>query len=244
MSSYVLKNVKFWYDGYDFSTKVRSISMPCTIPAVDSTQMGVDDEACIPGTPSYKLNVTGFHDNATVLSPDKYVMTDMGTTSKIITVTPNGATLGQAAYSFYTGTSSYTPLDGTVGDMAAYSWSVSGTGKLIRGTLMESAAKTASGSGTARELRGMDEGDVAYIVVHCTALDATSLDVTVVSDTTTGMATPEARSFGLSQFTAVGAQIGTFTAPAGISADDCWQIIYVITGGNTDATITVSLFIP
>jgi hypothetical protein len=128
--------------------------------------------------------------------------------------------------------------------VAGFNLTATGNGRLIRGLVMENAAKTASGSGTAREIRGMDEGDVAYIVVHCTALDATSLDVTVVSDTATGMATPEARSFGLSQFTAVGAQIGTFTAPAGISADDCWQIIYVITGGNTDATIAVSLYIP
>jgi hypothetical protein len=135
-------------------------------------------------------------------------------------------------------------MDGTVGDAAAYSWNATGTGKLVRGLIMENAAKTATGTGTAREIKGLDEGDVAYVIVHCTVLDATSLDIIVASDTTTAMTGATTRDFGLAQFTAIGAQIGSFTAPAGISAHDCWRIGYTLTGGNTDGTITVILLIP
>lgn len=244
MSIYVLKDVNLWLGGYNLTPTVRSVNFPCKCTSIDKTLMGADWKACMPGLNSFELSIKGLHDNETTLDPDVQIMEGFGTDDNVVSIAPDGDALGDVAYSFYAESSQYSPIDGTVGDAAAYSWNASGSGKLIRGLIMENAQKTDTGTGTAREIRGMDEGDIAYVVVHCTELDATSLDIIVASDTDVSFGSATTRSFGLAQFTAIGAQVGSFTAPAGISADDCWRIGYTITGGNTNATVTVILLIP
>ena len=179
-----------------------------------------------------------------MLNPDKYIQAEIGNIDTVATVALNGGDEGEKAWSLKCATSEYTPLDGDYGDVAGFSLTATGADKVFMGTIMQNGQETSSGAGTARELSGMDENDVAYMVIHCTELDATTLDIYVHSDETTGMVSPVARDFGQVQFAAIGAQYLTFTAPAGIFADDCWRVTYVITGGNTTATVTVNLYIP
>lgn len=244
MANIVLKECKLYWEGYDFSGKMHTLSLPVAQTALPANVFGISSNVYLPGMKSFEFSAGGYHDNATVLDPDKYIEAEMSSSDTIVTVCPTDGAEGEPAYSMKANTTSYTPVDGGVGAVAGFDFSAQGTGKIIRGLIMQNGQETISGSGTAREIKGLDEGDVAYVTVHCTELDATSLQVIIRSDVDTGMGTPTTRDFGLVTFTAIGAQWGTYTAGAGISADDCWDVTFVLTGGNTTATFVVNLFIP
>ena len=246
MGNYVLKNAKLYWEGYDLSGRLTTISLPFTQEAKDDTRFSSTSALTfLPGVKGHSLTYSGYHDNATVLNPDKYINAEYGSAGTIVTVSCDGGDEGEKAYSLYCNTAEYTPVDGDYGDVGGFSFNATGTGKAFQGIVMQNGQETVSGSATAREIRGMDEDDVAYMVIHCTELDATTLDIIVTSDTVVTMDdTPSARDFGQTQFTAIGAQYCTFTAPAGISADDCWRISFTLAGGNTTATIVVTLYIP
>lgn len=245
MGNYILANAKLYWEGYDLSGKLNSISLPLTQEAKEDTRFSaVSSRTYIPGIKGHSLAYSGYHDNATLLDPDKYIETEFGSAATIITVSVDGGDEGEKAYSFYANSAEYTPVDGDVGDVTGFSLNATGTGKIFQGIVMQNGQETSNGSGTAREIKGLDENDVAYVAIHCTELDATSLQVIIHSDETIGMASPTARDFGQTTFTEIGAQYHTFTAPDGISADDCWRITYVLTGGNTTATFVVNLYIP
>lgn len=246
MSNYVLKNAKLYWEGYDLSGRLTAINLPLTQEAKDDTRFSsVSARTYLPGAKGHSLTYSGYHDNATLLNPDKYIYAEYGSAATVITVSCDGADEGEKAYSLYANSSEYTPIGGDHGDVTAFNLNATGTGKAFQGIVMQNGQETSTGTGTAREILGMDEGDVAYMGIHCTELDATSLDIIVRSDTVvTFTDTPTLRDFGQTQFTAIGAQYCTFTAPAGISADDCWRIDWTLAGGNTTATIVVNLYIP
>lgn len=245
MANYVLKDATLWWEGYDLSGKLTQMSLPLTQDVKEDTTMGDSNRTFVPGWKGGSLAYSGYHDNATVLDPDKYIFAERGSVDTIVTVSCDGADEGEKAYSLYVNTAEYTPVDGETGDMAGFSLNATATGKDFQGIVMQNGQETITGTGTAREILGMDEDDVAYMVIHCTELDATTLDITVTNDTVVTMDDdPTARDFGQVQFTAIGAQYLTFTAPSGITTYDCWRIGYTLAGGNTTATIVVNLYIP
>lgn len=246
MANYILSNAKLWWEGYDLSGRLKSINFALATQAKEDTTMGATAaRTYVPGMNSHSLQYSGYHSNATVLDPDKYIQSEMSTGNTIITLSHDGGDEGEKAWSMYCNAAEYTSIDGEVGDVTGFSLSATGTGKVFMGTVMQNGQETSSNVGTARELSGMSEDDVAYMAIHCTELDATSLDVSVSSDTVVTMDDdPTARDFGQTQFTAVGSQYLTFTAPSGITTHDCWRIGWVLTGGNTTATFVVNLYIP
>lgn len=247
MANYILRNAKLWWEGYDFSGRLNSIRLLLTQEAKDSTCFSsAQVKSFVAGWKGYSLSYSGYHDNATVMDPDKYIENEYGESDTIITVSHDGGDEGEKAWSMKCTTSEYTPVDGGIGDVCGFSLDASSsTSNLFMGTIMQNGQETSTGSGTARELNGLDDGDVAYMVIHCTELDATTLDIVVHSDTVVTMDdSPSERDFSQVQFTAVGSQYVTYTAASDLSADDCWRISYTLAGGNTTATIVVNLYIP
>ena len=244
MSTYVLKDAKTWYEGYDISGRLHTLSLPLHMDAKQNTTMGSDSHTYLPGMKSFSLTESGYHDNTTLLNPDDYIMTEYGSGETIVSVSPSGAQ-GDAAFFMKCNTSTYTPVAGGVGDVAGFTFTAQGTGDIRRGIIMEMGQETSSATGTGRELNGLDSGDVAYMAIHVYELDATSIDIAVLSDTVTTMDdSATARDFSQVQFTAVGSQYLSYTAASDLSADDCWQVNSTITGGNTTASYAVVLYIP
>ena len=246
MGNYILGDAKLYWEGHDFSGRLTSIALALAQEAKDDTTFSsTPTQTFLPGLKSHSLAYSGYHDNATVLDPDKYIEDEYGSAGTIVTVSHDGGQIGERAWSMYCNTSEYTPVEGDVGDVAGFSFDSTGTGKMFMGIIMENGQETSSATGTGREIYGLDDTDVAYMVIHCTELDATTLDIIVESDTVTTMDdSASERDFSQVQFTAVGAQYLTYTAASDLSADDCWRISSTISGGNTTATYTVSLYIP
>jgi len=248
MANYVLKNAKLWWEGYDLSGRLKSIALAVAQEAKDNTVFASTAmRTFLPGLKSHSLSYSGYHDtvSTTTLRPDKYIQAEYGSAGTVVTVSHDGGDVGEKAWSMYCNTSEYTPVDGEVGDVAAFSLNATGTDKMFMGIIMENGQETSSATGTAREIYGLDDIDVAYMVIHCTELDATSLDIVVSSDTVATMDNSASeRDFSQVQFTAVGSQYLTYTAASDLSADDCWRVDSTITGGNTTATYTVNLYIP
>lgn len=246
MANYILGNAKLWWEGYDLSSRLVSMKLAAAQGVKDNTTFAATKSRLfLPGMKSHSLAYSGYHDNATLLDPDKYLQAEHGLDSTIVTVSHDGGDVGERAWSMKCNTSEYTPVDAEVGDVAGFSLNAAGTDKMFMGIIMESSQDTSSATGTAREINGMDEDAVAYMVIHCTELDATTLDIVVQNDTVTSMDDDiTVRDFSQVQFAAIGAQYLTFTAPAGMTTYDCWRIDSTIAGGNTNATYTVNLYIP
>ena len=244
MANYILKAVKTFWEGYDLSGRMHTHSLTATVTAPEDTHHGVNDRTYLPGLKGHSLTLGGYHDNATILDPDKRIEAELGQADTIITVCAVDGAEEDIGYCFKAATSTYSPIEGGIGDVTGFTASATGNGTLIRGKVMATGEETTSATGTGIELYGMTEGEVAYLCVHCYALDATSLDIVVQSDTTVDFDDdPTARSFSQAQFTAVGAQWLTFTAPADITTHDCWRVNSTLTGGNTTASYMVTLMV-
>lgn len=234
MATQVLKNVKFYVDGYDLSGDHNQHSLSLSRDAVENTTFGNDSRTYLPGLGNSSHTHQGFYEAlATSDGPDDALW---GNYSLIVTLGPQTGASGEVAYSHASIRTDNAVLDGSVGEMATFSFSGQGSGLSVRSTILEDAltANSSSGNGTAYQVGAISASETGYATLHVVAWNATTLDVTIESDNAGGFGTPTTQ--------------GTFTQATGITSeqltvagavtDDWWRAEWTLVG--TSATFIVT----
>lgn len=236
MATYALKDCKLYLDGLDISGYTNNININAEKDAVDNSVFGTGTKLSIPGLDTVKIEGKGFNSYSSD-NIDAELWTDFAVSDKPVSACVTDGTIGSLAYSI-NGLSTAFAQGAAVGDAVPYALSSSPSGaKLIRATVMETGAKTVSASGTVRQLSTASATQKLYALIHCTAFNATSLDVLVKSDDGAGFASPVTR-VTYTQITGVGSQ---WVEVSGAITDDYYRVDWTLVG--TSATFHVLLAI-
>lgn len=228
MAVYYLQDCKLYVAEHDLSGDTSSGSLQHTVAELDATTFGNGSRVRIAGIEDVALSYEGLWDGDTVGSS---VYDEIGGSESAVTLCPTDGTEGEAGFIFKAPHFSYAP-GGQVGELYKFSASASGSTRLVRGTVMAdaSAAVSATGNGTARQLGTVGAGQKVYASLHVIASSGSpTLDVTVESDTSSGMSTPATQL----TFTQATGATSEFLSAAGAITDDWWRVDYTFGGTGT-----------
>jgi len=235
MASFILTNAKVLYNGRDLSGILNQIALSNEVDIQESTTFGATYKTRLAGLFSPSMNLNGYWESASGTdSADSDLFGTFGQGPALISVSPQGASLGDVSYSMQVEQATYNP-GASLGEIFAFSLAVQGTGKLLRGTVMEFGTFTASGNGTSRQLGSVSSSQKIYSALHVTAASGTNptLGVAVESDDASGFVSPVTR-ITHSQFTGVGAELKSADGPI---TDTWWRLVLTIGGISPSFTI-------
>ena len=239
MAKFVLKNTKVLFEDRDMSGELSSVALEYSAETPERTAFGDNSRRRLPGVLDVTATQSGFWDAVSAAdSLDKDLFDRIAAASGIMSFSPDGGTLGDAAFSFKAQTASYVP-GATHGEVLAFSLTVNGDGPLIRGTVMENSVFAVTATGTIRDLSpAAVAADTIYSFVHVTAVSGTTptLDVTVESDELVGFASPTVQ-LTHPQFTAVGADLQSSVGPIVPNVDVHYRMVMTIGGGSPSFTV-------
>jgi len=141
MAEQILRNVKFYIDGYDLSGDMNQLTLSEKVDLIDRTVFGNNSRRRIAGLRDVELTGGGFWNSSEGVQGttrgriDPVAFNRMGSSNAAMTVLPNGTGLGDIAYTAPGCIGEYSP-GGSVGDMFGYSISAYGIQPLARGKLV------------------------------------------------------------------------------------------------------------
>ena len=241
MAKQVVNNAKLLYSAYDLSGDHNRIALSLKRDTPDSTTFGATARARIAGLHSVELTSDGYWEGGDA-GVDDVLFDNLGTATRVLTVSASDGTKGNIAY-FCPGVSlSYAPGPGSVGGIKAFTAAAYSEGyRAVRGTILGSGAKTATGNGTAYNLGAASATQYLYGALHCTAASGSGppgITVKIQSDTAENFPSAEDR-ISFSALAAIGAQWAT--PVTGAITDTWWRATWTITGGDPSFTIWVSM---
>lgn len=239
MAKHALTATQLLFDVYDITGDHSQVTLRLTRGELDSTVFGNSARSRTAGIPAWELTHGGFWEAGTGYS-DTIINGVLGTTGKVMTVIPQGSTVGNVAYSSKVAAMQY-EYGGTIGAMNGFSGAMLGDGtKIIRGTVMASGAKTATANGTGYQLGAVSATQYLYGVLHCTASagdDTQTLNVKIQSDDNANFTDPTDRLTFTEISTAASCQWAT--PVSGAITDDYWRAVYTIANGGEDVSFTL-----
>lgn len=236
MAAIVLTGSQIYVAGHDLTGDANQamMSAEATVRQVSTFSSGGWHEH-IPGVRSASLEAAGFWSTGAD-SIDDVEWAATGTTGRVVTFAPPGATEGGAAYMLQTVRTDYSFL-GEHGEVAPFEFSAEGSdaGGLVRGLL--ALTKTASISSTGaigsgvQFAGGVAAGESLYATLHVFPTAGTTVTVVVESDDNGSFTTPTTRGT-IGPVTAEG---GTWMTPvAGAITDDYFRFnVSAVTGSFT-----------
>ena len=87
------------------------------------------------------------------------------------------------------------------------------------------------------QLGAVASGQIVAASLHVIAASGTSLDVTVESDSTSGMSSPTTQ-LTFAQATAIG---GQFLSAVGPITDDWWRVSWTVVGGSFTFVVAIGI---
>ncbi len=241
MAFQVLKDCRTYCGGYNLTGYTNKIELNYSAEELDDTVFGATAKSRTTGLKDTSLNEEGFWEadgtDAESYKVDDIIMSKFALIDEVITVSPDGADAGDAAYSFLSTITQYVP-SGAVGQFMAFTVDAKGVDVLVRGTIMENGAKTATANGTARQLGAVGAGQKLYASMHVIAASGTSptLDLIIQSDDAQGFASATNR-ITFARKTAIGSEWAT--PVAGEITDTWWRAAWTIGGTNPSFTVVV-----
>lgn len=237
MAHKVLTDAKIWLAEYDLSGDMNAVAIDYGVNVVDDTMFGDTTEVGLGGVRQVALEASGHVEEASSGSGDA-LFTKLGATDIPLSVSPDGQTAGEVAYTFKALEASYNP-NGEHGEAFAFTVSATGAGELVRGTIMVSPASaiTATGNSTARQLGAVAADEKVYAALHVIAASGTTptLDVVVQSDDAQAFTTATGRI----TFTQATGVTSEWLSADGAITDDWWRISYTLGGTNPSFTFLV-----
>jgi hypothetical protein len=194
--------------------------------------MGATSKSRIAGLTDVELNGEGFWEaSASSDKIDDVANANLGGSSQVFTIGPQGADDGEVAFIFKALVGDY-QCGGAVGDLMTFNIQAGGDAELVRGTVLGAGEKTSTANGTARELGAVSATQKLYAAIHVISASGTSptLDVIVESDDAEAFTDPTTR-ITFSQKDAIGSEWAT--PVAGAIADTWWRIGWTIGGSDT-----------
>lgn len=233
MAKFVLTDARVKYGGADLTGFLSSATISAEIDTPEITAFGDLSRRRVPGIIDITAEHSGFFESDVNGLPDKNLFDGIGSDSLVFSMTAEGATLGDVAYTFEAQEANYSP-GASHGEVYAFSAQISGDGVLVRGVVMEDGIFTSSVVGTNRQISDVPSGKSVFSAIHVTAVSGTTptLDAVVESDVS-GFASPITR-LTHPQFTTVGSNFQTSTA---VVTDDFWRYNFTIGGAAPSFTI-------
>ena len=234
MAAFALLDVDLFANGLDLSCFANQIAASAEVAEVDATTFCSGGWTTpIAGLRSTTWTASGPTDMATATAAqlsavDEILAVDLGG-SYVLSVVPQGGTVGNVGY-FTTGImTSRTILEGSVGDLATHSVTFAGREPMIRGVLDTVSTITSNGNSTGTQLGAVSASQRVWCAVHVLTAGGTStptLTVKIQSDDNAGFTSATDR-ITLTNFTAKGAQ---FSSLVGAVTDDYWRALWTVSG--------------
>lgn len=192
MSKFVLKNATILFDKYNLSGELNEVTINLTKADVDITVHGQSAMARLGGLKSLDASWSGFFEaGSTGLFSDNISFASLGSDTKVLTIIPEGATVGDPCYTTRVTQFEYS-TGGSVGDAMSFSGSAlsSGGDPIVRGYLLcgEAFVSAGANNGTAVNTLapstiGVRANDTLYGVYHCVGTSVgTSCAIKIQSD--------------------------------------------------------------
>uniref|UniRef100_A0A6M3IL17 Uncharacterized protein n=1 Tax=viral metagenome TaxID=1070528 RepID=A0A6M3IL17_9ZZZZ len=151
MAENVLKNVKVYIAGYDLSGDMNEITLSQNVELQDRTVFNSSFRKRKPGLKSVELSGGGFWNSSEGVKGttrgriDPVAFERLGTTGNVMSVLPNGASLGSVVYVAPSIIAEYSP-GGSIGDMFGYNITANGQESLGRGVLLREGLASSKAS--------------------------------------------------------------------------------------------------
>lgn len=165
MAELVLKNTRIFVDAVNVSGDHNAATLTYSAELLDKTTFGSTFRKRVTGLMDVEFNAQGFTNVAK--SEAKYGGA-VGS-SGVVSIAPQGGTVGNTAYLFQTREGTFTPFSaGAVGQIMPFDVTLSGDGQaLARGkVLIDSTAVTATANGTAVAIDTVSTGEFLYGTLH------------------------------------------------------------------------------
>lgn len=233
MSTLVLTNCRLWLGGYEISGITNSIGIDYGAEMKDDTVFGTaGTRSNKPGLQGVKVAGHGFWST----DHDSYLSSRIGAAREVVTLTPEGQTVGDRAFFVRGVNGAYNPLTGEIGELVGFDIDLqSANTPLVRGAVAALGSKTVTGSGSGIQLGAVITGKKIYAALHVKAPIAgvtPTLNVIIESDDNSLFTSPTTRLTFTQVTTVVGAQWQELAGPI---TDTWWRAKWTIagTGGPT-----------
>lgn len=246
MSTLVLTNCRLWLGGYELSGIMNSMGIDYGAELKDDTVFGTaGTRSNKPGLKTVKVNGHGFWDADTPLGSsfgyDGPLFNRIGAVREVVTVTPQGQTVGDRAFFTRGVNGQYNPLTGDIGELVGFDVDLNAANTLlVRGQVGALGTKTVTGTGAGVQLGAVSALQKIYAALHVKdtiAGTTPTLDVTIESDDNSGFTTPTTRLTFTQVTTVIGAQ---WQELAGAITDDWWRVKWTLGGVTPSYPLFVS----
>ena len=240
MGKFILKDVKVLFDGRDLSGELSNVSIEYSAETPDKTSFGDTTRTRLPGILDVVATHQGWWDIVSAADDlDADLIAQIGAASALMSMSGEGGTLGDFAYSFPTQAAAVT-RGGSHGEIMSFSITVNADGPLVRGPVMENGVFTVTADGTARQVGAAIAGESIYSTLHVVAASGTTptIDVTLESDATNSFSGSETLRITHPQLAVVGSDRQILAGPV---TDTWWRYTITISGGSPSFTIFLSL---
>ena len=240
----ILKNCKFYLDGYDFSGSSNALSLTREVDEVECTVWGDAAHRFMPGLEHVKFEHQGYASSDGTSDQEDIMYAKLSTASVPMMVCPTTGAVNTQAH-FCPQMQSKYQWGGTVGEMNAFTVSGVGQGQpLILGRIMMTGAKTSTTTGTAYELGAVTAAtNYLYAQLHVFAQSGTSptLDVIVESDDAEGFSSAATR-ITFAQIAGASVPTAVWATPvAGAITDTWWRVKATLGGVNPSFTFAIAV---
>lgn len=230
MAKFILTNQMLIVGGYELTSSVNSIQLEYAAEAKDYTTMGDTTRKFIGGLKTVQLQAAGFYDAVPADSP---LFTNIGVADVPISITGQGATVGDIGYFFRSMMGEYS-FGESIGEVNKFNLGAGcAQSPLVRGYLLNDSTETSSGNGTGVQVGAAASGQTVYAALHVVASSGSgdqTLDVTIGSDDNAGF-TSETNRFTFTQATT--SVTSEFLTLAGPITDDYWRVNFTIAGSGS-----------
>lgn len=248
----VVSNAKLLFGPYDLGDDLKSITLNLSSAMLDNTTFPAAGAAAtaaisrVAGLKDASLNAAGFV-NLSSSASDAVLFSFLGSTSPLVTLFPNGITVGStglgSGYALQGGVAKYGPLGGNVGQLLPFAADVQGATVVAKVTALQdftgSALSSGITNGTAFQIHVPSTCQQLYAGLHVTAL-STTLGATIAGliqqASSSGFSSPVTRV----TFSAQSCKWGTWATPipSSLLSTDMlfWRVqLTVSTGTSTGA---------
>jgi hypothetical protein len=225
MGTQVMRDQKIWFDGYDLTGQLNSVSVQAEADMKDATVFGNDTRINAAGLKIPAIGAAGFWDGAPT---DAALFGAVGVDGKLVTVA-NAAAAGSPAYMLNAMVGKYS-YDGQVGELFGFKLEAASQAALVRGIVAENRTSlAASGVGTARQLGAIPAGKKLYAGLHILNAGGTtpSLTVTLKSDVTNAFVGAETTRLTFAAATTKGCQYQELAVAV---TDTWWKPSFTVSG--------------
>ncbi len=240
MGKFVLTDAVVLFDGRDLSGELSNVALEYTAETPDKTSFGDTTRTRLPGILDITATHQGWWDIVSAADDlDADLIAQIGAASSLMSMSGEGGTLGDFAFSFPTQAANLV-RGGSHGEIMAFTITVNTDGPLVRGEVMENSAFTTTSNGTARQVGAAIAGQSIYSNLHVVAASGSTptLDVILESDVTDDWSGSETLRITHPQVAVVGSDRQILAGPV---TDTWWRYTITISGGTPSFTIFLNL---